>query len=165
MENYWDTVKLIDLVTHTDDRGWLIEVLRQTDKHFTKFGQIYSVGDMMPGTVRAYHRHFVLWDWFFIANGSAKFVLLDNEEALNTISKTKDLQCNIDPSKIKVFHIHARTPKILVVPPTIWHGWMSLEPNTVLISTASEVYNREKPDEERIRYDIIGKDVWKIQYK
>ena len=36
------------------------------------------------------------------------------------------------------------------MPPGIYHGWMSLEPDTLLLSTASHVYNRDKPDEERI---------------
>ena len=34
-------VKLVDLVANVDDRGYLIEILRSTDEHFTKFGQVY----------------------------------------------------------------------------------------------------------------------------
>ncbi len=55
------------------------------------------------------------------------------------------------------------------MPPGIYHGWMSLAPDTMLLSTASHMYNREKPDEERVPPDtfdrLIGADPWKIVAK
>ena len=45
---------------------------------------------------------------------------------------------------------------MIVVPPGVYHGWMSLEDDTQLVSTASEVYNREKPDEVRIPPNSFG---------
>ena len=71
-------VKVVPLVFHVDDRGYLIEILRSTDEHFTRFGQVYLVGDSTRGTIRAFHKHARLWDWFFISHGSAKFVLRDD---------------------------------------------------------------------------------------
>ncbi len=56
----------------------------------------------------------------------------------------------------------SRNPKLIVVPPGVYHGWMSLEDDTVLISIASHTYNREKPDEIRIPPDSFG-DVWTIK--
>ena len=55
-----------------------------------------------------------------------------------------------------------RNPALIVVPPGVYHGWMALEDDTQLISTASEVYNREKPDEVRIPPDSFG-DVWEVK--
>ena len=52
-----DGVKVVPLVAHLDDRGYLIEILRATDPHFSKFGQVYLVGNMARGTVRAFHEH------------------------------------------------------------------------------------------------------------
>jgi dTDP-4-dehydrorhamnose 3,5-epimerase-like enzyme len=46
----------------------------------------------------------------------------------------------------------------------VYHGWMSLEDDTMMISTASEVYNRANPDEERVPYDSFGYD-WSIKFK
>ena len=51
---------------------------------------------------------------------------------------------------------------MIVVPPGVYHGWMALEDDTQLISTASEVYNREKPDEVRIPPESFG-DVWEVK--
>ena len=73
-------VAKVDLVARVDDRGYLIELIRATDPHFTKFGQVYLVGNFAKGTVRAFHKHEVLWDWFFISHGAAKFVLVDDRK-------------------------------------------------------------------------------------
>jgi hypothetical protein len=40
-----------------------------------------------------------------------------------------------------------------------------LEDDTVLLSTGSETYNQENPDEERIAWDTYGKDVWEMTKK
>lgn len=130
-------VNVIPLISHVDDRGTLIEILRSDWPCFTKFGQVYMVRDASAEIVRAFHRHFKMYDWFYIANGSAKFVFVKDE-----------------PKTVKGFVYDIITvgrdnPCLLVIPPEIWHGWMSLEPNTILISTASEVYNQDEPDEER----------------
>lgn len=41
---------------------------------------------------------------------------------------------------------------------------MPLKDNTIMISVASEVYNKEKPDEIRIPPNSFG-DVWTTKYK
>jgi dTDP-4-dehydrorhamnose 3,5-epimerase len=143
-------VKLVNLVAHVDDRGYLIEILRATDEHFTRFGQVYIVGDMARGTIRAFHKHDVLWDWFFISHGSAKFALRDDRPDSPTYEQ------------METYVITQRNPSLLVVPPGVFHGWMSLEDDTQLISTASEVYNRKKPDEVRVPPDSFGYR-WEIQ--
>lgn len=140
----------IELKARVDDRGYLIEIVRATDEHFTKFGQVYLVGNFGQGTIRAFHKHEVLWDWFFISHGAAKFVLKDDRKDSSTYE-------NMDTHVIS-----SRNSSLLVVPPGVYHGWVSLEDNTQLISTASEVYNREKPDEVRIPPDSFG-DVWTVK--
>lgn len=145
-------VKLVDLVARVDDRGYLIEILRSTDEHFTKFGQVYLVGNTSRGVIRAFHKHEVLWDWFFISHGSAKFALRDDRPDSPTYEE------------MATFVITERNPSLLVIPPGVFHGWMSLEDDTQMISTASEVYNRENPDEVRVppdsfdyRWDVQGR--------
>ena len=145
-------VKVIELSANIDDRGSLIEILRSSDPHFTKFGQVYLVGDMTRNTIRAFHVHKVLWDWFFISHGSAKFALVDGRKESQTFQE------------INTYILSERKPQILIVPPGVYHGWMSLEDDTQMISVASEVYNKEKPDEERVPYDSFGYD-WGVKFK
>jgi dTDP-4-dehydrorhamnose 3,5-epimerase and related enzymes len=139
-------VKLVDLVANVDDRGYLIEILRSTDEHFTKFGQVYIVGDHARNTVRAFHVHKVLWDWFFMSHGSAKFALVDGRKGSATNNETN------------TFVLTDRKPQLLVIPPGV------LEDDTQMLSTASEVYNKANPDEERVPYDSFGYD-WSIKFK
>jgi len=109
----------------------VIEILRASDEHFTKFGQVYLVGDNSRNIVRAFHVHKVLWDWFFVSHGSAKFALVDGRRQAPTFNETN------------TFILSDRKPQLLVIAPGFYHGWMSLEDDTQMISTASEVYNRE----------------------
>ncbi|MCR4316745.1 MAG: dTDP-4-dehydrorhamnose 3,5-epimerase family protein [Planctomycetes bacterium] len=145
-------VVLTPLVAHQDDRGYLIEILRASDAQFTKFGQVYLVGNMARGTIRGFHKHDLLIDWFFISHGSAKFALYDDREDSPTYKELNE------------FVISERKPAVLTVPTGVYHGWMSLEDDTQLISIASEVYNRDKPDEYRVPFNSFGYD-WTIKYK
>jgi dTDP-4-dehydrorhamnose 3,5-epimerase len=152
-----DGVKIIDLVVHEDDRGYLIEIAREAkdpEPHgvIHKFGQVYLVGDPVRGAVRAFHKHNSLWDWFSISHGSAKFVLKDDREESPTYGEMMTVIAS------------SRKPRLIVVPPGVYHGWMSLEDDTQMISIASHTYNREEPDEVRISPDSFG-DVWTIKGK
>lgn len=143
-------VRLVPLIVHVDDRGYLMEIIHVTDPFLPKFGQVYIVGNPSRHTIRAFHKHQMLWDYFFISHGTAKFVLVDDREGSPTYQH------------MNVFVLSSRNPSLLVVPPGVYHGWMSLEDDTQLISIASEVYSREKPDEVRIPPDSFG-DVWTVK--
>lgn len=143
-------VRKIDLVAHVDDRGYLIEILRASDDYFTKFGQVYLVGDFARGIIRAFHKHNLLWDFFFISHGTAKFIFVDDRPESSTYKE------------VNTFVVSSRNPSLLIVPPGVYHGWMSLEDDTQLISTASEVYNRENPDEVRISPDSLEVE-WEVK--
>lgn len=150
-----DGLNVIKLNVHEDDRGYLIEVARHADDPephgvVHKFGQVYLVGNQVRGRVRAFHKHDELWDWFFISHGSAKFVFKDDRKDSSTYG---EIQTVIASDK---------SPKLIVVPPGVYHGWMSLEDDTQMVSTASHCYNREKPDEYRIPPDSFG-DVWTVK--
>jgi dTDP-4-dehydrorhamnose 3,5-epimerase len=150
-----DGIQVIPLTARYDDRGYLIEIVRRAgdpEPHGVvhQFGQVYLVGDVARGTIRAFHKHAELWDWFFISHGSAKFVLVDDRDD----SPTKG-------EKMTVV-VGERKPALIVVPPGVYHGWMSLEDDTQMVSVASHVYNREKPDEVRVPPDAFG-DVWAVE--
>ena len=143
-------VRAVDLVARVDDRGYLIEIVRATDEFLTKFGQVYLVGNLAKGTVRAFHKHQDMWDLFFISHGAAKFVLVDDRPQSPTYKE------------MNTFVTGVRNPILVVVPPEVFHGWMSLEDDTQMISTATDVYNRARPDEVRIPPDSFG-DVWTVK--
>ena len=136
-------VAVTELKRHVDDRGTLEEILRCDDPEFVKFGQVYLVRSRQPGTVRAFHRHEKLWDHFCIVSGSALFQFVDAEPGKPAAAGAKPYRIAADAAK----------PVVLHVPPGVWHGWESLEPNTLLVSIGSEVYDASNPDEERVPAD------------
>lgn len=136
------------LAVYSDDRGYLYEIAHAYD--LPKFGQVYAVGNPARGAIRAFHKHDMLWDLFCIVKGSAKFVFIDDRKG----SATK--------GHMQMAVTSDRVPQLIIVPPGVYHGWMSLEDDTLMISTASELYNREKPDEYRIDPYTYG-DVWSIK--
>ncbi|OQY20594.1 MAG: hypothetical protein B6I35_10410 [Anaerolineaceae bacterium 4572_32.2] len=106
-------VQVIPLATYMDDRGFLTEIIRVAggdEPHAIahKFGQVYLVGDPVRGSIRAYHKHAELWDWFCIVHGTAKFVLVDDRED----SPTKGEMMTIVTGE--------RAPKLVVVPPGVY---------------------------------------------
>ena len=153
--------QLIDLQIHEDDRGYLYEIIHQSDEFVAGRGQalrqVYIVGDRMERIVRAFHKHEALHDWFCIVKGAAKFVLVDDRQ--NSPTRRQFDQVVMSD----------RSPKLLVVPPGIYHGWMSLAPDTIMVSTASHEYNRQQPDESRLPpdafHELLGENPWEIKGK
>ena len=138
-----DGVQLIDLTVHQDDRGYLYEVIHGSDSFMPQFGQVYVVGDPARGTIRAFHKHEKLHDWFCIVKGSAKFILHKQGDSMEVV-------------------LSERKPQLLVVPPGVYHGWMSLEDDTIMLSVASHEYDQENPDEERVAPEWFGDD-WEVR--
>jgi len=143
-------LETVPLGVNFDDRGYLFEIIHNYD--MPKFGQVYVVGNPARGVIRAFHKHEVLWDYFCIVRGSAKFVFVDDREESKTHRKQE------------VVILSEKSPQMIIVPPGVYHGWMSLEDNTIMVSIASELYNKEHPDETRIPPDSFG-DVWTIKVR
>lgn len=141
---------VVPLTLHHDDRGWLMEVIHTTDPFFKKFGQVYVVGDMSQGIIRAFHKHAKLWDYFHIVHGSAKFAFYD------------DRRNSPSYKKIETVVIGERRPATIVVPPGVYHGWMSLEDDTIMVSVGSELYNQKNPDEKRVPPDSFDYE-WQVK--
>ena len=159
--------QVITLTRHVDDRGDLCElyrfswdIMKDGDDKTMNANQVYTVFDPAPHIIRAYHRHEHLWDLFHIASGSAKFHLIPGprEFPIKGNAEVGDL------AKRFTVTLSARKPQLLVVPPLWWHGWMSLEENTLLVSIASHEYNPKYPDEERIPPGVFG-PIWGIDFK
>jgi len=146
-------VQIIKVPTYIDDRGYLsvlYDPLQLPNLKYPKIERVYFVGNFAKGTIRGFHKHKYNWDCFFISHGSAKFVLIDDRKEEPTYKE------------INVFVLSEKNYSILVVPPGIWHGWMSLEDGTQLINLASEKLDKKNPDEVRIPPDSFG-DLWSIK--
>ena len=133
-----DGVKVKRLKVIPDERGFLMEMLRNDDDFFQKFGQVY-LSVVYPGVVKGWHYHKKQTDHFVFVKGMAKVVLYDPREG----SPTK--------GEVNEFFMGEQNPILLVIPPFVYHGMKGIgtEP-AYLVNTPTEHYVYETPDEFRV---------------
>jgi dTDP-4-dehydrorhamnose 3,5-epimerase len=133
-----DGVQVKPLKLVPDERGWLMEILREDDELFGRFGQVY-VSATYPGVVKAWHFHTHQTDNFACLAGMIKLVLVDTRQG----SPTRDT--------INEFFLGVQNPVLVQIPKLVYHGWkcISVEPSLVL-NVPDVPYDRANPDEQRI---------------
>jgi len=142
---YISGVKVQKLRLITDERGWLMEMLRSDDEIFQKFGQVY-MSMAYPGAVKGWHYHKVQSDYFVIVKGMMKVVLYDRRED----SPTHGI--------VNEFFMGEQNPMLLVIPPYVLHGMKCVSPEpALLVNCPTEVYCYDEPDEFRV--DPHDKDI------
>ena len=140
------------LVTHSDDRGYFREVLREDDHLLRRFGQT-SFTKTYPGVVKAFHWHEDQDDIWYVADGMAQVVLYDRRPD----SPTKGLT--------QVVYAGEDNPVIILIPAGIAHGYQVLGNKPVMLFYhVTKVYDPKNPDEQRLPFDdpAIGFD-WTIK--
>lgn len=136
-----------------DERGRLMEILRNDDPIFKKFGQAYLT-TAYPGVVKAWHYHKKQTDHFVVVKGMAKVVLYDGRKD----SPTKGI--------VNEFFIGDLNRSLVVIPNLVMHGYKNIGTEEVfLLNFPTEVYNYKEPDElrepahsRRIPYDWSRQD-------
>lgn len=148
-----DGVKTKTLRLIPDERGWLMEIMRNDDPDlFEKFGQVY-VSATYPGVVKAWHYHKLQVDNFACIAGMVKLVLVDTRDE----SPTK--------GAVNEFFLGTQQPLLVQVPKLVYHGWKCISPEvSTVINVPTEVYHYDEPDEYRLEphdtlpYDWTRKD-------
>jgi len=136
-----DGVVVKTCAVHCDDRGRLMEVVREDEPVFRDVRQTtFTVA--YPGVIKAFHWHKRQWDVWFFASGMAQVVLYDLREGSPTCGRTD------------VLYMGDRRPLVVAIPPGVAHGYRVLgaEPAALFYHT-SERYDPAAPDEERIPFD------------
>ena len=148
-----DGVKIKRLKVIPDERGLLMEMMRDDDEFFQKFGQVYLTV-AYPGVVKGWHYHKRQTDHVACIKGNMKVVLYDGRED----SPTKGL--------VNEFFIGELNPMMVVIPNFVLHGMkgIGVEP-AFLINIPTEHYVYAEPDEFRVHphdndipYDWARKD-------
>ena len=133
-----DGVKVKKLKVVPDERGRLMEILRNDDTIFLQFGQVYMT-TTYPTVVKAWHLHKIQTDNVAVVRGMLKLVLYDPREG----SPTK--------GEVNEFFIGEHNPILVQIPPEVYHGWMCIsEQEAIAVNCPTEAYNPEKPDEYRL---------------
>ncbi len=121
-----------------DERGRLMEILRNDDECFTKFGQVYMT-TTYPYVVKAWHYHRKQDDHIVCVKGMLKLVLYDDRDG----SPTK--------GEVNEFFIGDYNPMLVKVPKMVYHGWKCVSyEEALVVNVPTEPYDREDPDEYRL---------------
>jgi dTDP-4-dehydrorhamnose 3,5-epimerase len=139
--NLIEGVRIKKLKVIPDERGRLMEILRNDDEIFVKFGQAY-ITTAYPGVIKAWHYHKHQTDNLTVIKGMAKVVLYDNRED----SSTK--------GKINEFFLGTYNPTLVQIPELVYHGFKCISTEeTIILNIPTNTYNYTEPDEYRVPPD------------
>jgi dTDP-4-dehydrorhamnose 3,5-epimerase len=126
----------------TDDRGFLMEMLRADEPLFERFGQVYVTG-CRRGVVKGWHYHKEQTDHFVCVLGRALVVLYDPRDNSPTKGQVEEYLLESPPNP-------ARPPILLKIPPYVYHGFTpSGCEEARIINVPTHPYRHDRPDEYR----------------
>ncbi|HUX95564.1 MAG TPA: dTDP-4-dehydrorhamnose 3,5-epimerase family protein [Bacteroidales bacterium] len=147
-------VEFKTLITHTDERGFFREMIRNTGS-ITEAGlDQVSHSLVYQGVIKAWHYHKIQTQWNYVISGLIKVVLYDLREESPTVN-----------NKIEFFAGDNQEPLIYCFPPGVAHGYKCLNGPMNIIYITSGIYDPE--EEGRLEYDNrkIGYDWLKLEIK
>lgn len=134
-------VKVKPLKVIPDERGRLMEILRNDDDMFDKFGQIY-ITTAYPQVVKAWHYHNSQDDFSTCIKGMIKLVLFDRRDKSPT------------QGELNEFFLGEYNLQTIKIPRGVIHGWKCISENEAwLVNIVSELYNHNNPDVVRLPWD------------
>lgn len=131
-------VTVVPLKKVVNERGHLLEVQRNDDRHFPGFGQVYMTATR-PGVVKAWYRHHRQIDQIAIAQGILQLVLYDARDESPTRGVVQEI-CLSD-----------ERPSLVQIPTGVWHGFRALGHNPALLLHLNTIpFSFENTDEDRL---------------
>jgi dTDP-4-dehydrorhamnose 3,5-epimerase len=152
-----DGVRLVELKQFNDDGGSFNELVRIRDGVVENFDDFelkqcnYSL--MVPGAIKAFHLHLNQEDIWLVPPGDKLLVgLCDLREKSKTYKKVQRII------------LGAGKALLLYIPRGVAHGAANIsQSNAQIIYLMNQQFDSDNPDEERLPWDLLGKDFWQIQ--
>ncbi len=141
-----DGVRIVPLRQIVDERGKIMHMLKATDPHFIRFGEIYF-SCSWPGTVKAWHIHQRMTINNAVISGRAKLVMYDLRPASPTRNELLEVFLGED------------NYVLVQIPPGIANGYKAYgDKMVILANAATEPHDPEEmlrlpPDTDQIPYD------------
>lgn len=135
-----------------DERGAVYHMLKETDTHFTRFGEIYfSV--VHPGAIKAWHLHRLMSLNYAVPFGKIKLVVFDDRHDSPTKGNLDEIFLGTD------------SYNLVTIPPGVWNGFKGLGCSDAIVANCATITHdtneiiRDDPFTERIGYD------WEIKHQ
>lgn len=141
-----DGVTVTPLKKIPDERGTIFHMLRSTDAHFQKFGEIYF-SSIYPGVIKAWHLHKKTTMNYAVPIGMIKLVLYDDRKS----SKTK--------GELMELFVGEDNYVLVTMPTMVYNGFKGMGSKPALVANcATAPYDPEEivrldPFDKKIPYD------------
>jgi len=139
-------VLVVPLKKICDERGMIMHMLKSTDPHFEKFGEIYF-SMAYPGVIKGWHEHTKQTQFYVVVDGMTKLVLYDNRPKSPTYKSLMEIFIGED------------SYQLVRVPPHVINGYKTIGTKRVILANCTTMPH--EPD-EMLRYDPRGD---KVPYK
>ena len=129
-----------------DERGTVFHMLRASDPHFLRFGEIYF-SSVYPGVVKGWHRHRDMTLNYACIFGRVKLVLYDDRPDSSTRGQVQEIFLGPD------------NYALVIVPPGVWNGFKGMSvPFAIVANCATHEHDpsrsdRQDPFQSAIPYD------------
>ena len=151
-------VQIINNNVFTDDGGCFVELVRLNDNGTLKLFPDFQVrqssySQMMPGVIKAFHLHYNQEDvWFVLPYDRLLIGLFDARKNSPTYKNSMR------------FVMGAGKAQLLYIPRGVAHGLANVwnTPNN-MVYFVNQCFDSDKPDEQRLPYDILGANFWEIK--
>jgi dTDP-4-dehydrorhamnose 3,5-epimerase len=142
-----DGVMVKKLKVIPDERGRLMECLRNDDELFIRFGQFYMT-TTLPGVVKGWHLHEAQFDNVVCVKGMIKLVLYDGRDGVGGRPSSPTA------GQLDEFFLGEHSPLLVRIPAGVWHGWKctSLD-EAYIVNAPTEVYKYDQPDQHELPHD------------
>lgn len=128
-------VQVVPLRRFSDERGSVLLMLKETDPHFVRFGEIYFSA-VYCGVVKAWKNHRRMHANYACVHGRITVVLHDARDGSPTRAETTELQIAPDDDYA-----------LVVIPPGVWHGFQGVgDPVSILANCATEPSDPDELD-------------------
>ncbi|MDA8792864.1 dTDP-4-dehydrorhamnose 3,5-epimerase family protein [Bacteriovoracaceae bacterium] len=132
-------VKIIPLRKIPDERGTIFHMLRSSDDHFTKFGEIYF-SKIYSDSIKGWHTHKQITLNYCVVDGMVKLVLFDAREDSPTYQKLMELFIGDD------------NYCLVIIPPGVCNGHKGVT-QTALLANCPDVPHDKLIENEMERID------------
>ena len=127
-------VKVVPLRRIPDERGTVMHMLRSTDPHFSRFGEIYF-STVYKDVVKGWHRHREMTLNYACVFGRIKLVLYDERTDSPTRGELKEVFLGPDDYSL------------VVIPPGIWNGFKGMsDPCAIMANCATHPHDPARSD-------------------
>ena len=130
-------VKVIPLRKIPDERGMIMHMLKCTDPHFEKFGEVYF-STAYPGVIKGWHLHTKQTQFYAVIKGMIKLVLFDERKDSPTCGELMEIFTGED------------NYQLVRIPVGVVNGYKTIGTQTAIVANCADLPHDPK---EMLRYD------------